>query len=296
LYPPDDLVDLITEYSAWKKLQQLHSSKASKLVLKELFAADSSRFSKHSLSFTSSDPSISVLLDYSKNLIDDEVMSSLFELAREANVEKFRDAMFAGEHINTSEGRAVLHIALRNPPPSKGGWKIDEPGAGNEVHEVLAHMKEFSDSVRSGSWKGYSGKSIDTIVNIGIGGSDLGPVMVCEALKHYTMRKMKMHFVSNIDGTDMAEVLQQCNPETTLFIVASKTFTTQETITNAESAKEWFLKTASDVSISPPLPQHNLTGCSNPTLRNTSSPSPPTPKAFQHSVSRSPTCSGSGIG
>ena len=239
----------VAEYSAFKKLQQLHSSKASKLILKDLFAADSSRFSKHSLSFTSRTPSVSILLDYSKNLVDDEVLASLFELAREANIEKFRDEMFAGEHINTSEGRAVLHIALRNPPQSKGGWKIDEPGAGDEVQAVLAHMKEFTDSVRSGAWKGYNGKSIDTIVNIGIGGSDLGPVMVCEALKHYSMRKMKMHFVSNIDGTDMAEVLRQCDPETTLFVVASKTFTTQETITNAESAKEWFLKTATDVSI-----------------------------------------------
>lgn len=243
----------MSEYGSWKKLQQLHSSKASKLVLKELFEADSSRFQKHSLSFTSSDPSVSLLLDYSKNLIDEEVLASLFNLAREANVEDFRDAMFSGEHVNTSEGRAVLHVALRNPPVSAGGWKIDEEGANQGVQDVLAHMKEFSDSVRSGAWKGYTGKSIDTIVNIGIGGSDLGPVMVCEALKHYSKRDLKMHFVSNIDGTDMAEVLLQCKPETTLFIVASKTFTTQETITNAESAKEWFLKEASDVSNSPCL-------------------------------------------
>ena len=239
---------LYPDYSAWKKLQQLHSSKVAKLVLKDLFAADSSRHSNHLLEFHNSTPSVSIYLDYSKNLIDNEVLSSLFELAREANVEKFRDDMFAGQHINTSEGRAVLHIALRNPPPSKGGWDIKEAGAGDEVHAVLLHMKEFSESVRSGTWKGYTGKSINSIVNIGIGGSDLGPVMVCEALKHYSKRDMKMHFVSNIDGTDMAEVLQQCDPETTLFIVASKTFTTQETITNAESAKEWFLKTATDVN------------------------------------------------
>ena len=162
-------------------------------------------------------------------------------------MESFRDAMFAGEHINTSEGRAVLHIALRNPPAANGGWDIKEPGAGSEVHSVLDHMKEFSESVRTGSWKGYTGKAIDTVVNIGIGGSDLGPVMVCEALKHYSKRDLKMHFVSNIDGTDIAEVLKVADPETTLFIVASKTFTTQETITNAETAKEWFLATASDV-------------------------------------------------
>ncbi|TYJ55405.1 glucose-6-phosphate isomerase [Cryptococcus floricola] len=232
-----------TQYQAWKKLQSLHSSKADKLVLKDLFAADPKRFESLSKSFTNAETSI--LLDYSKNLVDDEVLSSLFDLAREAKVEQFRDEMFAGKHINTSEDRSVLHIALRNPPADKGGFKIAEEGV-DEVHAVLAHMKEFSDSVRSGAWKGYTGKAIDTIVNIGIGGSDLGPVMVCEALKHYSKRDLKTHFVSNIDGTDMAEVLKLCDRETTLFIVASKTFTTQETITNAESAKEWFLETAKD--------------------------------------------------
>ncbi|KAE8541044.1 glucose-6-phosphate isomerase [Cryptococcus gattii VGV] len=234
-----------TQYQAWKKLQSLHSSKADKLVLKDLFNADPKRFSNLSKSFSSSSPDVSLLLDYSKNLVDDEVLSTLFDLAREAKVETFRDEMFAGKHINTSEGRAVLHIALRNPPADKGGFKISEAGV-DEVQAVLAHMKEFSDSVRSGAWKGYTGKAIDTVVNIGIGGSDLGPVMVCEALKHYSKRDLKTHFVSNIDGTDMAEVLKACNRETTLFIVASKTFTTQETITNAESAKEWFLEQAKD--------------------------------------------------
>lgn len=169
----------------------------------------------------------------------------MFELAREAKVEQFRDSMFAGDHVNTSEDRAVLHVALRNP--KTGGFKINEAGV-DEVHDVLAHMKEFSEQVRSGEWKGYTGKKIDTIVNIGIGGSDLGPVMVCEALKHYSKRDLKMHFVSNIDGTDLAEVLKSCDRETTIFIVASKTFTTQETITNATSAKDWFLETAKDVS------------------------------------------------
>lgn len=154
--------------------------------------------------------------------------------------------MFAGQHINTSEDRSVLHIALRNPPVSQGGYDIKEEGV-NEVQGVLNHMKEFSESIRSGAWKGYTGKAIDTVVNIGIGGSDLGPVMVTEALKHYSDRKLTLHFVSNIDGTDMAETVRVCNPETTLFIVASKTFTTQETITNAESAKAWFLETAKDV-------------------------------------------------
>jgi len=234
-----------TNYAAWKKLQQLHSSKQSKLVLKDLFAADSSRFSTLSKQFTSSSPDVSLLLDYSKNLVDDEVLSALFELAREAKVEQFRDSMFAGDHVNTSEDRAVLHVALRNP--KTGGFKISEAGV-DEVHDVLQHMKEFSEQVRSGEWKGYTGKKIDTIVNIGIGGSDLGPVMVCEALKHYSKRDLKMHFVSNIDGTDLAEVLKSCDRETTIFIVASKTFTTQETITNATSAKDWFLESAKDTA------------------------------------------------
>ncbi|RSH82693.1 glucose-6-phosphate isomerase [Apiotrichum porosum] len=236
---------LATQYKAWKQLEQLHASKASKLVLKDLFAADPERFNKLSVEFKTAKPDVSILLDYSKNLVDEEVLSSLFALAREAEVEKFRDEMFAGQHINTSEDRSVLHIALRNPPVSQGGYDIKEEGV-NEVQGVLNHMKEFSESIRSGAWKGYTGKAIDTVVNIGIGGSDLGPVMVTEALKHYSDRKLTLHFVSNIDGTDMAETVRVCNPETTLFIVASKTFTTQETITNAESAKAWFLETAKD--------------------------------------------------
>lgn len=150
--------------------------------------------------------------------------------------------MFSGKHINTSEDRAVLHVALRN----LSKWKIDEPGT-DEVFGVLEHIKEFSNQVRSGEWKGYTGKTITDIVNIGIGGSDLGPVMVTEALKDYSKRDLKCHFVSNIDGTHLAEELKTCDPETTLFIIASKTFTTQETITNAESARDWFLQTAKDV-------------------------------------------------
>lgn len=149
--------------------------------------------------------------------------------------------MFAGEHINTSEDRAVLHIALRN----FGGFSIQESGT-DEVAGVLAHMKTFTDAVRSGEWKGYTGKTINTIVNIGIGGSDLGPVMVTEALKAYAKRDLTAHFVSNIDGTHIAETLKECDPERTLFIIASKTFTTQETITNAESARDWFLTSAKD--------------------------------------------------
>jgi glucose-6-phosphate isomerase len=149
--------------------------------------------------------------------------------------------MFSGAHINTSENRAVLHVALRNIVPPH--FPIQEPGT-DQVPAVLAHMKQFTNAVRSGEWKGYTGKTINTIVNIGIGGSDLGPVMVTEALKAYSKRDLAAHFVSNIDGTHIAETLRLCDPERTLFIIASKTFTTQETITNAESARAWFLDTA----------------------------------------------------
>ena len=180
-------------------------------------------------------------MDYSKNLVTEPIFNTLLDLVREAEVETYRDKMFSGEHINTSEDRAVLHVALRNFDE----FKISEEGVG-EVSTVLKHIKDFTESVRNGSWKGYTGKSIDTIVNIGIGGSDLGPVMVTEALKAYSKRDLTVHFVSNIDGTHLAETLKVCNPETTLFIIASKTFTTQETITNAESARDWFLQAAED--------------------------------------------------
>lgn len=175
-------------------------------------------------------------------MITEPILETLISLVREAGVEKARDDMFAGTHINTSEDRAVLHLALRDV---SGSFKIPEEGV-SDVPKVLKHIHEFSDAVRSGEWKGYTGKTIDTIVNIGIGGSDLGPVMVTEALKHYSQRNLTAYFVSNIDGTHMAETVRVCNPETTLFIVASKTFTTQETITNATSAREWFLETAKD--------------------------------------------------
>lgn len=232
---------LASEYAAWKKLQTIYDAEHSKIKLKELFAQDSERFQKFSRTYTSSTgPETSFLLDFSKNLINADILSTLLSLVREAGVEQARDDMFAGKHINTSEDRAVLHIALRN---IGGAFKIQEEGA-SEVEGVLKHIKQFTDSVRSGAWKGYTGKRIDTVVNIGIGGSDLGPVMVTEALQHYAQRDLKAHFVSNIDGTHLVETLRVCNPETTLFIVASKTFTTQETITNATSAREWFLKTA----------------------------------------------------
>lgn len=230
------------EYSAWQKLQQIYTSEKDQLVLKDLFASDPARFSKFSKEYvSSSNPANTFLLDYSKNLITEPILKTLLDLVREAGVEEYRDKMFAGEHINTSEDRAVLHVALRG----FGKLNTKEPGV-DEVGDVLKHIQEFTDAVRDGSWKGYTGKTINTIVNIGIGGSDLGPVMVTEALKYYSKRDLTAHFISNIDGTHLAETVRKCDPERTLFIIASKTFTTQETITNAESAKEWFLQTAKD--------------------------------------------------
>ncbi|KAG6329196.1 hypothetical protein ID866_9892 [Astraeus odoratus] len=233
---------LATEYASYQKLQDIYDHEHTRLVLKDLFAQDPTRFSKFSAEYVDpTDPSTTFLLDYSKNLITEPVLETLLALAREAELEEYRDKMYAGEHINTSEDRAVLHIALRN----FDDFKIQEAGV-NEVAGVLNHIREFSDAVRSGAHKGYSGRTIDTIVNIGIGGSDLGPVMVTEALKPFAKRDMTAHFVSNIDGTHLGETLRLCDPETTLFIIASKTFTTQETITNAESAKLWFLSYAKD--------------------------------------------------
>lgn len=235
-----------TDYPSWAQLQSLYDADHAKLVLKDLFAADPERFAKFSRSYDNASKDVHLLVDFSKNLIDDKVFATLISLAKEAGLEQARDDMFAGKHINTSEDRAVLHVALRNVG---GEFKIPEAGA-DEVQGVLDHMTEFSNQIRSGEWKGYTGKRIDTVVNIGIGGSDLGPVMVTEALKPYAQKGLKMLFVSNVDGTHIVETTSECNPETTLFIIASKTFTTQETITNAESAREWFLKTAGDVRCS----------------------------------------------
>ncbi|MCO5615144.1 hypothetical protein L7F22_069433 [Adiantum nelumboides] len=235
---------LASTQPSWKKLEQLYQSKGKTFNLSKAFSADPKRFDEYSRQWSGKATDASLLVDFSKNLIDDEIFSTLLSLAKEAEVEKQRDEMFDGKPINTSEGRSVLHIALRDlsddfKPPVEG---VDE------VKPELAHMKKFSDAVRSGEWKGYTGKPIKSIVNIGIGGSDLGPVMVTEALKPYAKRDLAAHFVSNIDGTHMAEALRQCDPETTLFIVASKTFTTQETITNATTARDWFLKAAGDKS------------------------------------------------
>lgn len=233
-----------SEQPSWKKLQQIYESKGTSIKLSDAFAQDKGRFDRYSRHWKSGSTDASLLLDFSKNLIDDEIFAELISLAKQAQVEQQREAMFTGEHINTSEDRAVLHVALRNVGNE---FKINEAGV-DEVQPELEHMRQFSDAVRSGAHTGYTGKRIKSIVNIGIGGSDLGPVMATEALKPYAKRDLDAHFVSNIDGTHMAETLKLCDPESTLFIVASKTFTTQETITNATTARDWFLEHAKDVS------------------------------------------------
>ena len=227
----------LTQSAAWQALAAHQKSVASR-HMRDLFKEDPRRFDKFSLRFED------VLLDFSKNRITDETFRLLLDLARQADVAGFANRMMAGERINTTEDRAVLHVALRNK--SNRPILVDGKDVMPEVNAVLAHMREFSNAIRSGAWTGYTGKRITDVVNIGIGGSDLGPVMATEALKPYGRRDLNVHFVSNIDGTHVAETLRGLNPETSLFIVASKTFTTQETITNAVTAKEWFLKTAGD--------------------------------------------------
>lgn len=234
-----------TQLPAWKKLEQLYESKGKGFSSRDAFKADTDRFNKFSHTFTNYDGS-KILFDYSKNLIDESILSALFELAKEAKVESLRDDMFAGKHINTTEDRAVYHVALRNR--ANKPMHVDGVNVAPEVDAVLQHMKDLSDSVRSGEWKGYTGKRIENVVNIGIGGSDLGPVMVTEALKPYAHESIKVHFVSNVDGTHIAETLKLCDPETTLFLIASKTFTTAETCANAQSAKNWFLDAVKEKS------------------------------------------------
>uniref|UniRef100_A0A671XBU9 Glucose-6-phosphate isomerase n=1 Tax=Sparus aurata TaxID=8175 RepID=A0A671XBU9_SPAAU len=228
----------------FQKLQDWYTAHALNLNMRHMFEADKERFSKLSLNLKTEDGDI--LLDFSKNLITDEVMKMLVDLAKSRGIEAAREKMFTGEKINFTEGRAVLHVALRNRSnkPIMVGGKDVMP----EVNKVLEKMKGFCHRVRSGEWKGYTGKAITDVVNVGIGGSDLGPLMVTEALKPYSKGGPRVWFVSNIDGTHIAKTLARLNAETTLFIVASKTFTTQETITNAESAKEWFLEHAKDVT------------------------------------------------
>ena len=229
-----------THLAAWKALES-HRAELGATHMRDLFAADPGRFDKFHLRFDQ------ILLDFSKNIVTDKTIGLLRDLAREAGVPEMAKRMFAGEKINTTEQRAVLHVALRNRANTP--IVVDGKDVMPDVNAVLAHMKRFCHEVRSGAWKGYTGKEITDVVNIGIGGSDLGPVMVTEALKPYGHERIRVHFVSNIDGTHLAETLKKVNPETVLFLVASKTFTTQETMTNAESAREWFLAAAKDKAL-----------------------------------------------
>ncbi|XP_031625977.1 glucose-6-phosphate isomerase [Contarinia nasturtii] len=234
----------LTKEPAYQKLQEWFNANGNNLNIKAMFDSDPARFEKFSLK-VSTPADGDILLDYSKNRINSEVLGLLFDLVKARKITEARAAEFSGQHINITEDRAVLHTALRNRSsnPILVGGKDVMP----DVRAVLQHMKEFTDEILSGKWKGYTGKKITDVVNIGIGGSDLGPLMVTEALKPYS-KGLVLHFVSNIDGTHMAETLRKVNPETTLFIIASKTFTTQETITNATSAKTWLLEHAKDAS------------------------------------------------
>jgi glucose-6-phosphate isomerase len=231
-----------TNFPVWQALAE-HQKEIFPLHMRDMFDKEPERFQKYSLQVGD------MLLDYSKNRITDKTLSLLFQLARDMNLEGMRDKMFAGEKINFSEHRAVLHTALRNR--SNTPVYVDGKDVMPDVNRVLAQMRDFSERVRNGSWKGFTGKKITDVVNIGIGGSDLGPLMACNALKPYAS-DINAHFVANVDGAHLARTLEVCNPETTLFIVASKTFTTQETMTNARSARAWFLERASkpeDVSM-----------------------------------------------
>ncbi|WP_313448750.1 glucose-6-phosphate isomerase [Atlantibacter hermannii] len=226
-----------TQTAAWQALQN-HYAEMKDVTIASLFADDADRFAKFSATFDDQ-----MLVDYSKNRVTQETLDKLLALAKETDLQGAIKSMFSGEKINRTEGRAVLHVALRNR--SNTPILVDGKDVMPEVNAVLEKMKSFSEAIISGSWKGYTGKAITDVVNIGIGGSDLGPFMVTEALRPYK-NHLNMHFVSNVDGTHIAEVLKKVNPETTLFLVASKTFTTQETMTNAHSARDWFLKAAGD--------------------------------------------------
>lgn len=228
-----------TETAAWQKLEMLFLTMQA-TQMRELFEDDPQRFDKFNARFND------ILVDYSKNIINEEVLKELIALAHEVELKDAIDAMYRGEAINQTEGRSVLHIALRNlsnTPMSADGIDIMP-----DVHAVLGQMKKFSTDLINGAWKGTTGKAITDVVNIGIGGSDLGPYMVTEALRPY-WKNITPHFVSNVDGTHIAETLKHLDPETTLFIIASKTFTTQETMTNATSARTWFLDKTNNAGV-----------------------------------------------
>lgn len=227
----------ITQSAPWNALQ-IHASAMAEVHMRDLFAQDDDRAGRFRCVVGP------LLLDYAKNRVSRETMELLFDLARSRDVQAWRDRMFAGERINFTEHRSVLHVALRNR--SNRPVLVDGEDVMPEVNGVLERMRAFTDRVRSGDWLGFTGKPITDIVNIGIGGSDLGPAMVCEALRPYGRRELTMHFVSNVDGTHIAETLAAVNPESTLFLVASKTFTTQETLANAHTARQWFLDAAGD--------------------------------------------------
>ena len=226
-----------TQTNAWKALTQHHAQRKN-ATIQELFAQEKDRFNKYSLTFNDE-----ILVDFSKNNLTQETLGLLRQLSEECGLAQAKKAMFDGEKINRTENRAVLHTALRNRANTP--VLVDGKDVMPEVNAVLAKMKTFCARVISGEWKGYTGKAITDVINIGIGGSDLGPYMVTEALRPYK-NHLTMHFVSNVDGTHIAETLKKVNPETTLILVASKTFTTQETITNALSARNWFLAAAKD--------------------------------------------------
>ncbi|BBF05462.1 TPA: glucose-6-phosphate isomerase [Haemophilus influenzae] len=228
-----------THTQAWKALEA-HKAELSNTTIQDLFKQEKNRFDDYSLTFNDQ-----ILVDFSKNNINQTTLSHLRQLAQECALDSAKEAMFTGKKINRTENRAVLHTALRNRANTP--VLVDGKDVMPEVNAVLAKMKDFCQRIISGEWKGYTGKAITDVVNIGIGGSDLGPYMVTEALRPYK-NHLNMHFVSNVDGTHIAETLKKVNPETTLFLVASKTFTTQETMTNAQSARDWLLKAAKDES------------------------------------------------
>jgi glucose-6-phosphate isomerase len=227
-----ELGSTLRESSAWGSLGR-HYEEIAGVHLRDLFAADPERGERLVAD------GAGIHLDFSKNRITDETLLLLGELARQRGVEQRREAMFAGEHINVSEDRAVLHVALRMPRGRS--LLVDGADVVKEVHETLDRMGDFADRIRSGEWRGYTGRPIRNVVNVGIGGSDLGPVMAYEALKHYSRREMTFRFVSNVDGTDFVESTRDLDPQETLFVISSKTFTTLETMTNAQSAREWSL-------------------------------------------------------
>jgi glucose-6-phosphate isomerase len=227
----------LRQRKAWQALDRHHGEMAGQ-HLRDLFAADPGRGERLTAE------AAGIFLDYSKNRVTDETMALLVELARESGVAEHRDAMFRGEHINVSEGRAVLHVALRMPRDAS--LVVDGADVVAEVHEVLDRMRDFATRIRSGEWKGHTGHPIRNVVNVGIGGSDLGPVMAYEALRHYSQRDLTFRFVSNVDATDFVEATRDLAADETLFIISSKTFGTLETLTNAKSARDWVVAELGD--------------------------------------------------